>query len=290
MSGATVGAMTICKDEESVIPFCIASLLPVVDLHVVVDTGSVDKTLDLIKHFFSDEIRSGKLLVFRRIPVEKWNMSEARNLALTEFRKAGIDYWIKADADEVFYTNELAKVVARARDGTPLRELHTYKYELYQYKAVEDETWLQAIIDDVSGQSQGVFLDRDMTKHGTAGRPPAGHPTIRPVAGAVAVGKWTDEAATKGRIAEGVMYPQGCPGEYVEWGDNRVMAHYGWARPVEIKRTKEAVWKAATDNRPTNHRVETLQDTEDGQYLLPWNNHPQAVHDIASELKEVLYG
>jgi glycosyltransferase involved in cell wall biosynthesis len=91
-------APTIClnmivKNETKVIKRCLASVKPVIDYWVIVDTGSTDGTQEMIRGFMKDV--PGQL---EEVP---WvNFEYNRNKAL-EFAKGKADYVLIIDADEV---------------------------------------------------------------------------------------------------------------------------------------------------------------------------------------------
>lgn len=85
----------IVKDEEHVIERCLESCYKLVDSYCIVDTGSTDRTKEIIKNFFDDKGIEGKIIDF---PFT--NFEECRNLTITEGRELGeYGFWI--DADEV---------------------------------------------------------------------------------------------------------------------------------------------------------------------------------------------
>ncbi len=85
------GTLSLCmivKNEEENIGRCLASVKPVVDEMIVVDTGSTDRTIDIAKAF------GAQVYDF------EWtnNFAEARNFSLS---KAAGDWILVLDADEV---------------------------------------------------------------------------------------------------------------------------------------------------------------------------------------------
>lgn len=84
----SVSLCMIVKNEEKNLPACLASLKPVVDEIVVVDTGSMDRTADIAELFGA------------RVYSFNWtgNFSDARNLSL---EKACGNWLLVMDADEV---------------------------------------------------------------------------------------------------------------------------------------------------------------------------------------------
>jgi GT2 family glycosyltransferase/Flp pilus assembly protein TadD len=87
-AGQSVSLCMIVKNEEKNLPRCLASLKPIVDELVIVDTGSSDSTRDIARLFGADLVD---------VP---WNgdFSAARNAGLEQARG---DWILVMDADEV---------------------------------------------------------------------------------------------------------------------------------------------------------------------------------------------
>ena len=92
----TITLCMIVKDEAHVIERCLASVLPVIDHWVIVDTGSTDGTQQKIKDFFDRNGIDGEL---HEIPWKDfgYNRSEALRLA----QATDTDYALMIDADEI---------------------------------------------------------------------------------------------------------------------------------------------------------------------------------------------
>lgn len=90
----TICLNMIVKNEAPVIRRCLASVLPVIDRWVIVDTGSIDGTQDLIRGFFEEHGVPGEL---HERPWQDFahNRSEALTLAREQ-----ADYALIIDADD----------------------------------------------------------------------------------------------------------------------------------------------------------------------------------------------
>jgi tetratricopeptide (TPR) repeat protein len=105
--GLTLSLCMIVKDEEEMLPRCLAAAKPAVDEIVVVDTGSTDRTVEIAESFGA------------RVIHHEWNgsFSDARNVSL---EAATGDWVIYLDADEVLVEEDAAGL--RACTGRVWRE------------------------------------------------------------------------------------------------------------------------------------------------------------------------
>lgn len=92
--GMTVSLCMIVKDEEEMLPRCLAAAAPAVDEIVVVDTGSSDRTIEIARSFGA------------RVIERAWtgDFSAARNVA---FDAATCDWMLVLDADEVLVAEDV---------------------------------------------------------------------------------------------------------------------------------------------------------------------------------------
>lgn len=90
---ATVGLVMICKNEEHIILRCLESCVGHVDEFTIIDTGSTDRTKELIRSFFKKHHIKGTLVS------RKWvDFSHHRNQAIKLAEKK-TDYLLMLDAD-----------------------------------------------------------------------------------------------------------------------------------------------------------------------------------------------
>ncbi len=106
-SGLTLSLCMIVRDEEQMLPRCLAAVAPAVDEIVIVDTGSTDATVEIAKSF------GAKVIEF------PWtgSFSEARNVS---FEAATGDWVMYLDADEVLVAQDVEQL--RALTGRTWRE------------------------------------------------------------------------------------------------------------------------------------------------------------------------
>lgn len=105
--GLTLSLCMIVKDEEEMLPRCLAAAAPAVDEIVIVDTGSTDRTIEIAREF-------GATVVERA-----WtgSFSDARNVS---FDAATGDWLMFLDADEVLVEEDVERL--RALRGQTWRE------------------------------------------------------------------------------------------------------------------------------------------------------------------------
>jgi glycosyltransferase involved in cell wall biosynthesis len=101
----TVSLCMIVKDEEEHLAKCLASVKPIVDEMIVVDTGSTDRTKDIARVFGA------------RVYDFKWSndFSEARNFSMS---KASGEWIFVIDADEVISSLDYRNFLRLVRKST----------------------------------------------------------------------------------------------------------------------------------------------------------------------------
>src|SRR3954454_13258483 len=106
-TGLTLSLCMIVKDEEEMLPRCLASVKPAVDEIIIVDTGSTDRTVEIAHEFGATVLH------------HEWNgsFSDARNVSI---ETATGDWIIYLDADEVLVEEDADGL--RALTGRVWRE------------------------------------------------------------------------------------------------------------------------------------------------------------------------
>ena len=137
----TVALCMIVKDEESVLPRCLASLVPLVDEMVVVDTGSSDASREIARIFGA------------RVYDFEWqgDFSAARNFAIDQ---AGTDWILAMDADEVLAQRDhaaLLQLLSEHHDSPRAYAMVTRNYT----RQVDQEQW-QVNSGEYPAQEAGV--------------------------------------------------------------------------------------------------------------------------------------
>jgi len=89
-----LGLCMIVKDEEHVIERCLESIYKYIDYWVICDTGSTDKTKEVIQNFFDEKEIPGEVV---DIPWEGFGKSRTKAL---ETAKGKMEYAWMIDADD----------------------------------------------------------------------------------------------------------------------------------------------------------------------------------------------
>ena len=107
VAGLTLSLCMIVRDEEEMLPRCLAAIAPVVDEIVVVDTGSRDATIEIARSYGA------------RVIEHTWtdSFAEARNIS---FDAATGDWLMFLDADQVLVSEDAERL--RALTGHTWRE------------------------------------------------------------------------------------------------------------------------------------------------------------------------
>jgi glycosyltransferase involved in cell wall biosynthesis len=97
VQGLTLSLAMIVKDEEEMLPRCLAAVKDAVDEMIVVDTGSTDRTVEIAESFGAKVLH------------HEWtgDFAEARNVS---FEAASGDWVIYLDADEVLVTEDVERL------------------------------------------------------------------------------------------------------------------------------------------------------------------------------------
>jgi tetratricopeptide (TPR) repeat protein len=106
-TGLKLSLCMIVKDEEAMLPRCLAAVAPAVDEIVIVDTGSSDRTIEIAREYNANVIE------------KEWtgSFSDARNVS---FEAATGDWIIYLDADEVLVADDVQRL--KALTGRTWRE------------------------------------------------------------------------------------------------------------------------------------------------------------------------
>lgn len=113
----TISLCMIVKDEEDVIARCLDSVRDLVEEIIIVDTGSKDRTKEIVKAYTSD------IYDFEWID----DFSAARNYS---FSKATMDYIIWLDADDIILEEDREKIKQLKQSLNPMIDIVMMKYNI----------------------------------------------------------------------------------------------------------------------------------------------------------------
>lgn len=101
-----IWANCIVNNEENFIWFTIMSVIDYVDKVLVWDTGSTDKTVEIIKEIIKEK---GKKIEFREVgSADKYRFTEMRQAMLDE---SDCDWILILDGDEIWWEDSIRKII-----------------------------------------------------------------------------------------------------------------------------------------------------------------------------------
>jgi len=302
-----IATMTPCFNEEATIGFVIEAALADFDLCIVIDNGSTDRTVPLLRHLFPGQISSGQLLI-EEIGDIKGQLHIARSRALDICKVELMDYVIKADADDVMTRDGAINFSAylRGEDVNKVKIVSTITRQTYQYQADSLKHWLRELAYDCEShrdsfsifyELRGKPLDnlryRGSYIQGRAYR----------VRDATAQGQFSDEGLTG--LPENIHHSE--PGQASVLPEE-IFVHYGWSRPMDRKKRKVAMQypedhplrnQSLVDwahKDPAFTKFDTVnmgpvvygRDAWPEGSISPFSDHPQAVRDLISQVSDYL--
>lgn len=112
---STISLCMIVKNEEMVIARCLDSIVELVDEIIIVDTGSTDRTIEIVSKYTS------------KVYLYPWkdDFSDARNYS---FSKASMDYCMWMDADDILEEKEKDKFLQLKQSLSPDTDIVMMKY------------------------------------------------------------------------------------------------------------------------------------------------------------------
>ncbi|MCL5069542.1 MAG: glycosyltransferase [Actinobacteria bacterium] len=108
MPKKTIWANCIINNEENFIWFAIMSVVDYVDKILIWDTGSTDKTVEIIKEI--KKIKGDKILLKEVGKVNIWGFSKMRQAMLEESK---CDWILLLDGDEIWWRDSINKLVKK---------------------------------------------------------------------------------------------------------------------------------------------------------------------------------
>ena len=185
--GIKLSLCMIVKDVEGIIPFLWTSVKDIVDEWIVVDTGSSDNSVSVIKEIGGDKVKvfeegdrfledvsdEGEGLLKKYgvndYPKKIFNFGEARNFS---FEQATGDFILWLDADDVVYGAEkLRYIIDNNLEIGGCKGLHLlYKYEVDEDGNVVVEHWRERVVPNNSnyrwvGKIHEIIIPKQETKY-----------------------------------------------------------------------------------------------------------------------------
>lgn len=104
-----VTAHIIVKNEDRWVWFAIQSVLPYVKCALIYDTGSTDKTVEIVK-----SIKSPKIIFEEKGEVDKIGFSKLRQ---EQLNKTETEWFLVVDGDEIWPEKQLEKLIESAKNS-----------------------------------------------------------------------------------------------------------------------------------------------------------------------------
>lgn len=100
----------IVKNEDKFVGFALASVLPYVSHAIIYDTGSSDKTVEIIEKEIVKvrEINPNLVTIFKKVTVSK--VSEINQLRNEQLQKTQTEWFLLVDGDEIWPQKQLIKL------------------------------------------------------------------------------------------------------------------------------------------------------------------------------------
>ena len=111
----TFSLCMIVKNEAAVLRRCLSSIADLMDEIIIVDTGSTDRTVEIVSNYTSQVYRYPW----------KDDFSEARNYS---FSKASMEYCMWLDADDILEQPERKKFIQLKQSLSPDTDMVMMKY------------------------------------------------------------------------------------------------------------------------------------------------------------------
>jgi hypothetical protein len=161
----TICFATMCKNEEHCIMDTLESVYKFIDYWVICDTGSTDKTCEIIAEFFYNKNIPGELFV------DEWVNFGYNKTLLFERCYKKTDYIIHMDADDIFngnfdfsinddYENKIAYEVKMKRFSSEYYNLVLFNNK-FKWKICGVAHTIAKCIDNTSNLETGIFSNKD---------------------------------------------------------------------------------------------------------------------------------
>jgi len=262
-----VAAITVCKNEVATVAFTVGALIEHVHVYIVVDSGSEDGTVLLLRSLFAEQIETGKLQLVLTSSGE--DMMVSRNVALDIAREKECSHIIKIDADDVLYDHGATQLLDSIQHlPSDVSLLWVSQVELHQSAIDDTSDWIRSVISDLEWSKNGHVFRRNTTQ-------PFGHDRVYKLSpDLTAAGRWLDES--RGLLPES-FYHSGPVRFSFLITSKPLLAHYGWARPLNRLRMKQLAW-----HRTMSSALDSVRGT------VPFLEHPEIFSRIALQAYDII--
>ena len=113
-----IESYTFILNDERMLPFFLEYYKPIVDKMNFLDSGSTDRSLDILKSYGRDVTQTGMTF---------WDWDNMREIYQTIWKKSDADYVFLMDVDEIFYHPYLREFL----------EFHKDHYDIYQMEGYQ---------------------------------------------------------------------------------------------------------------------------------------------------------
>jgi glycosyltransferase involved in cell wall biosynthesis len=109
---------TFVLNDEKILPFFLNYYTPILDKMTFMDSGSTDRTIDIIKSYGHEVTQTG--LTF-------WDWDTMRNIYQNIWKKSKSNYVFLMDADEFFYHSNLREFLEESKDNIDIYQMEGYQ-------------------------------------------------------------------------------------------------------------------------------------------------------------------
>jgi len=132
-----ITAHTLVKNEEKWVWFAIMSVIDFVDYMIIYDTGSTDKTVEVIEEILKEEKYAGKICFEKKGTVNKEQFTALRQ---EQINKTKTNWFLVLDGDEIWYKKDLINLrkISKSTDANMLAiRFHNCTKDVYHYSKYE---------------------------------------------------------------------------------------------------------------------------------------------------------
>jgi glycosyltransferase involved in cell wall biosynthesis len=271
----------IVKNEEELITRCLNSVCSIIDYWVIVDTGSDDKTKEIIKDFMDGKNIPGEL--YEREWVDfSYNRNESLELA-----NGKCDYMLIMDADDFLEISDTSKFdnlashsykMSLLLDGMEYKRLQLLKsgYE-WKYEGILHE---YIKIPNIENYTEGIIEGSHIVANASY---PNGHPNY--LEDGKLLMKCLDDETISDDLKRRYMFYCGLS---FMWGGDFNKAIEVFRKRSEIGGWPEEVYVSLWYLAKLKDKIDDDEDSVINSYLKAWEYRPGR-HEAAYDLLKYIY-